>query len=298
VVAVKVATVEVGSVERSFGATGRVGAQRQEKVYAPVSGTLLRLDAVEGESVSRGAVVATIRTKESQAQINGARTLLASARTPEEKAEAERTLRLAVATDNAATVRAPIGGIVTTRSAGQGELVAEGAELFSILDPSTLVFMANVPLAMVASARPGTPCRVRLDALPDQELAAVIAATSPQSDAQSQTVPARLRFVSLPSSIARLLKTDMAGTASIITGRHAGALLVPKRAVLRNDETGTSSVVIVGADSLAHIVEVEPGPARDSTTMAVSGDGLAPGMRVIVEGHYALADSTRVTVVR
>ncbi|MBS1912235.1 MAG: efflux RND transporter periplasmic adaptor subunit [Bacteroidetes bacterium] len=296
-VTVKIAGIQQGDAVSVVNAVGKIEALRTEKLYAPVAGTVLSLKVVEGESVGNGAVVAVIRTKESQAQINGANALLAAARTPEEKAEAQRMLQLAASADNSAQVRAPIGGIVATKNANQGESVAEGAEMFSIVDLSTLVFVADLPLSAIARVRLGSACRIRLQALPDEELEAIVAAISPQSDAQSQTVRVRLRFNHLPTSTFSLLKTDMAGTASIVTGHHPEAMLVPKKAVLRNDEDNTNSVVIVGADSLAHIVPVELGSARDSI-VEIRSDRLHAGMQVIVEGHYSLADSTHVTVAR
>ena len=87
--------------------------------------------------------------------------------------------------------------------------------------------------------------------------------------------------------------SDMGGVASIVTGRHPGVLIVPKSALLRNDETDTYTVVVATADSLARILPVEVG-ARTDSTAEVAGKGLLPGMRVVVEGNYALADSTRI----
>ena len=85
----------------------------------------------------------------------------------------------------------------------------------------------------------------------------------------------------------------MNGVARIVTGRHAGVLIVPKPALLRNDETDAYTVVVATADSLARIVQVGVGSRTDSTA-EVSARGLLPGMRVVVEGNYALADSTRI----
>lgn len=296
-VAVKVTGIEQGDAVTMMEAVGKIEVLRTERLYAPVAGTVLSLKAVEGESIKKGAVVAVIRTKESQAQINGANALLAIARTPEEKAEAQRTIQLATSADNSAVLRAPISGIVATRSANQGEIIAEGGEMLSIVDLSTLVFVANLPLSAVTVVRPGSACRIRLQALPDEELDAMVAAISPQSDAQSQTVRARIQFNHLPASTFGLLKTDMAGTVSIIIAHHPGAMLVPRNAVLRNDEENTSSVVIVGGDSLAHIISVEPGVARDSM-VEIRSDQLQIGMKVIIEGQYSLADSTKVTVAK
>ena len=87
----------------------------------------------------------------------------------------------------------------------------------------------------------------------------------------------------------------MGGTAGIITGIHKNALLVPRSAVLRDDEKKSTSVVIVTPDSLALSVPVDAGAATDSI-VEVRSDVLKKGMMVITEGNYAIADSTRVIV--
>ncbi|MDB5047184.1 MAG: hypothetical protein JWO30_255, partial [Fibrobacteres bacterium] len=56
---------------------------------------------------------------------------------------------------------------------------------------------------------------------------------------------------------------------------------------------GEYTLAIVGEDSVAHILKVKPG-AEQGDRVEVSGDGLHPGLKVVVQGQYGLADSTRV----
>ena len=85
--------------------------------------------------------------------------------------------------------------------------------------------------------------------------------------------------------------------ARIVIDRHQGAFIVPKAALLRSDETGAHLVVTMTTDSLARTVEVNVGATTDSTVEVIS-DEILEGMKVIIEGQYALTDSTRVTVVK
>jgi multidrug efflux pump subunit AcrA (membrane-fusion protein) len=73
--------------------------------------------------------------------------------------------------------------------------------------------------------------------------------------------------------------------------------IVPTSAVLRNDETNTYSVVTFNRDSLALSLPVEIAGMTDST-LGISSNDLKGGMSIITEGNYALADSTRITVVK
>jgi membrane fusion protein (multidrug efflux system) len=216
-----------------------------------------------------------------------------SAATPKERAEAARAMQLALASQNNLEVHAGTDGMVSTRSVTEGELVAENAELMTVVDLATLAFYADVALQDIPHIRVDLPAAVTFQALPGMRFGAVVDAVNPRSDPVSQTVRVRLRFTGEKGERGRYLRADMNGMAAIVTGRHDGVLIVPKQAVLRNDETGACTVVLATPDSLAHIVPVDVG-ARTDSTAEVSGPGLVPGARVVVVGNYALADSTRI----
>ena len=121
---------------------------RKEKSYAPIAGRVVALNALEGTEVQKGDVLAIIQTKESEATILGAESMLKSAVTAEQKSEAEHTLELARSTQSSVNVCAKFDGVVSTRSVSEGELVAENAELFTIVDLSTIDFLADVLFVM------------------------------------------------------------------------------------------------------------------------------------------------------
>lgn len=293
VVAVKTVSVVRGDLETVVTATGSTEAVRKEKIVAPVAGTLMSLKVLEGTPVRRGDVVAIIQPKETRAAITGAETLLRAARTEGERAEAARAMQLALAGQNNCAVRSAAGGIVATRSATEGELVAENAELMTLVDLSTLIFVADVPVRDMAQVRPGERVAVYFQAIPGELFGARVDAVNPRSDPQSQAVRVRIGFTGGVGQRKKFLMSEMGGVARIVTGIHPGVLIVPKSALLRNDETDAYTIVVATADSLARVLPVEVG-ARTDTTAEVSGKGLRPGTRVVVEGNYALADSTRI----
>jgi RND family efflux transporter MFP subunit len=295
IVAVKVALIKLADIPVKLTALGRTNALREEKVFSPITGKILSLKVIENVRVHRGDVIATIRTKESQAAIDGAEVLIRSASTDQRKSAAERALLLADSTQTVITVRARADGIVSARSVSEGELVSEGAELVSVVDLSTLEFVAETPVHELAKLHTGQVATVMLTALPNAELRSTVYAINSQTDPESQTATVHLRFVDLPQQTSSLLRTGMVGSAQITIATRRNALLVPRTALLRNDETDSYSLVTVSADSLAKTVAVTVGIMTDSLA-EVSAGGLAAGMSVIVEGHYALEDSTRVTV--
>jgi len=294
-VPVSVSRVIKGNIEATVTASGATEALRKEKVVSPVAGRVISLNVLEGSSVHIGDVLMTLRTREAQATIEGAQSLLRSARTDRQKQDAERALALADSLQPQITLRARFDGVVASRNVTEGELVADQAELLTIIDVSTIVFLADVPINSISNVRPGLGARVRFPQLLAGELSAVVDAVSPQAESQSQSVKARLRFRGLTEQQQRLLKANVPGTARIIIDVHRDALLVGRSVLLHDDETDTYSVVIVTEDSLAHIVPVTVG-ARTDSTVEVRSEQLRAGQNVIIRGQYALTDSIRVTL--
>lgn len=292
-VTVKIAAVQRGKMETIISATGKTEVLRKEKVISPVGGLLLSLKALEGTAVQQGEVIATIRPKEAQSAVSGAEALLRSARTDAQRREAEAAVELAKSTQNVVSVRAGFDGVVATRNVTEGELVTENAEICTLVDLKTIVFVADVPLADAPRLHRGQAVLVQFPSLPGREYAGRVDAIYPQSDLQSQTASARVRMNAPTGRRLSLLKAEMMGTCCIVTGIRQNVLIVPKAALLRDDEKNTYSVVVVTADSIAHILPVTVGTFSDSTA-EVQGSGLAPGTIVAIEGNYALPDSTRV----
>ncbi|MCX6143843.1 MAG: efflux RND transporter periplasmic adaptor subunit [Ignavibacteriales bacterium] len=294
-VAVKATTVRRGDMDVIIRATGKVDALRKQKLFSPVAGRVTSLMALEGISVKPGDILAIIQTKESQAAIVGAESLVRSAKTDEQKAEAQRALEMAKSSENSIALRASVSGIVSTRSISEGELVAENAELFTVIDLATMMFVADVPARDLPSLVLGQRCSISLQAFGGRLLSAEVEAVNPQSDVMSQTVKVRLKLLTEDPAKRKLLKTDMTGDVTITTGVLKGVFIVPKAALLRNDESNSYTVVTFTPDSLSVSVSVEVRGMTDST-VAIVDHILKEGMNVITEGHYALADSTRITV--
>lgn len=294
-VPVRVGAVRAGSIESAVTAPGSTDALRKERIVAPVAARVETLYALEGASVRKGEVLALLRPREAHTAMEGAKSLLRTAVTESEKREAERALALTDSLQPAVTVRAGFDGVVATRSVSEGELVAEQAELFTLIDPATIIFVADVPVGATGEIAVHAPARVRLTHLPLRALEATVDALNPQADAQSQTVRVRLSFHALAPQETKLLRTNLAGEAQIITGTHRNAILVDRAAVLHDDESDAWSLALLTPDSLAHIVPVRIGIQNDSVA-EVLGGGIHPGERIILRGQYALNDSTRVTV--
>ncbi len=295
-VAVDIISLSRGTVATVVEATGRTQALRKQKAVAPFAGRIIHLNAIEGTRLTKGMVILSIRPKESQAAMMGAESMMRDAATEAERIEARRSLALAESSQTVVQIRAGIGGTVASRNVSEGDDVAEGAELVTLVDLQTMAFVADVPLDVVRAVHPGQQCVVRLTGGGGRVIPAIVEAINPQTDGVSQSVGVRARFVRLSSSEKAFLKADEGGTISIVTGQHRNVFVVPRAALLRNDESNTTSVKVMASDSLACTIAVTPGILTDSTA-EISGAGLQEGMKIVVRGNYALEDSTKLNPV-
>jgi membrane fusion protein, multidrug efflux system len=295
VVPIRATTIITGSVPLRLIVTGHTEAIAREKLVAPIAGRLLTLTGTEGSYVAAGEPLATIQSKEAQSSEEGARVMLSEAKTAAQHAEAERMVALAKQDQNGVVVRSNIAGLIASRSANPGEFVSEDQELFSIVDPSDIVFVADVPLFQISQVRVGEPAGVSLPTLPGGPLSATVFAIKPQADSSSQSGKVVFQFRNLTVQLRRALRIGIAGNAEIIFDVRHNAMLVPKSAVVRDDETNKRTIMTFGPDSIAHSVEVVAGPELDSM-VSIESNELKPGMNVITEGNYALTDSTRITL--
>lgn len=110
--------------------------------------------------------------RQAEAGIQSAEAELARRRAQLEEAEADRgDLRIV----------APFDGIVATRSAEPGEVVAPGTAIVTILDPAQIYLRAFIPEGEIGRVRTGQPARVYLDSNPKQPLDARVARIDPNA---------------------------------------------------------------------------------------------------------------------
>jgi|ERR1041384_533572 membrane fusion protein (multidrug efflux system) len=293
IVDVRAVAVQKGRVDETIVVSGNTQYRLKAQLRSPIAGLMVKCKMYNGDKVKKGELVAQIRTKESQATITGAEQLLNSASTPAQREEARKALDLAEKTVNTVNVVAPTDGIFSEKAKNELELVAEGDLIGTIVDPASLIFLAQVPTSSIGRVHPGQPAVMKFTTRPGRTYAGVIHRIQPEVNPGDQSIPVQVTFATPNQD----LEGSLFGECAMSIGEHKNVLIVPKTALLKNDENNTTSLMIVGTDSLAHKVEVSVGLGTDSTA-EVSSPLLAAGSLVITEGHYGLPDSTRVRIVR
>jgi len=124
-------------------------------------------------------------------------------------------------------IRSPMDGLLSAVSTIDGELVAEGNQLFTVSSRKTYV-RGEVNEEDVGEVKPAMKAKVQLYAYRTQTFVAQVSSIQPAADPDTQRYTVILEMEKPPDN----LMAGMTGEMNIITGSHENALLVPTRALL------------------------------------------------------------------
>lgn len=124
-------------------------------------------------------------------------------------------------------VRVPIDGVLTGSQVIEGELVGQGAQVFTVSSRKTYV-RGEVNEEDVGEIRNGMKATVQLYAYRTQSFTAHVTSIQPSADPSTQRYVIALDMENPPDN----LLSGMTGEMNIITGTHENAVLVPTRALL------------------------------------------------------------------
>ncbi len=178
---------------------------------------------------------------------------------------------------------APIGGTITERKAGLGQVVQAGAgdPLLMIADLSSVWVMADVYEDQIASMRVGAPVKIKTPAYPAETFAARVDQIGSTLDPDKHTVAVRCI---VPNRGGRL-KPGMFASLILSSSAPQTALTVPASAIIT--EGDQHSVYV--EESPGHYVKrpVETGAETEGAVIIRSG--LTEGERVVVRGGLLIS---------
>ncbi|HEX2679098.1 MAG TPA: efflux RND transporter periplasmic adaptor subunit [Polyangiales bacterium] len=297
----------------------------REVVVSPiVAGRLLEIRVHEGDSVSKGQVLATVDDPSLAADATEAEASKAAASAAAQNAQsvlaraqrlfdqgiaarrevdeakaatantdaalraAEARLTLATTRRSRASVTSPISGVVVKLSRAPGDLVDGTSQtpLAQIADPSVLELRADAPALALVRLRDQASVAIHLDALPERTLSGHVAMVSAAVDTQTGlgTVRIAIDKNDVP------LKIGLAGRAEVQVGASAAAVVVPAGA-LRRSATGEDEVVVCAEKDGKHVAQaraVKAG-AREADRVEVR-EGLKAGEPIVVDHALGLED--------
>jgi len=187
-----------------------------------------------------------------------------------------------------AYVRAPMEGVLQTRTVQTGQYVQPGYVMATLLRREPLLLRFRVPEADVARLKPGMVARftVRTDGnIYSGKISHVAAA----ADDQSRMVPVTAEVT---GKEAEALRPGAFATVSVPVDMSRGAPVIPQTAV-RPSERGFLAFVVEGDKARERVLEL--GMRTADGRVEVKG-GVKPGETLVVRGAEALKDGVAVRI--
>lgn len=323
--ATDVKTVERGTIEAGVQVSGDLRAIEEAVVRARLEGDLVGVYAREGDHVRQGQLLARFEDSEQEsnrvsaiADREAAQSDVATAIWNAEQSDqlfkagaiAERDLRTAQQTLAASRARlaaaearvrattslvsdtralAPTTGVVARRNVENGEHVARGADMFTVVRADVLELAAAVPARQASEIRVGQ--RVHF-AAGGRDLEGRVARISPTIDPTNRSITV---FVQVPNG-AGTLKGNSFATGRIVSRTVDGAIVIPNAAIKQMQGNDRPFVYRLDAADALERANVSVGIVDESAAVTEIVEGLNVGDRIIVGNVGTLGVGMKVTI--
>lgn len=306
-VPVDVVALDRGTIESALRFSATLEAERDVQVLAEAQRRVVELRVEEGDGVEAGALLIRLQDDEQRSALNKAEIELRQATREfnRQKSLFEQNLvseqvfndtasvfdQAEIAVDDArrnlayTEVRAPFAGVVTERLVNVGDYVTLNQPLFRIIDFDSIVARIYVPQKELPSLGPGLAARVTADAVGGASLAGTVDRVAPVVDPGTGTVKVT---VAIPRQ--QGLRPGLYVEVELVTAVHEDALLLPKRAVVYDNDQ--LFVFRLGDERRVERIKIEPVLEDVNNIEPVAG--LAKGDQIVVAGQASLKDGALV----
>jgi HlyD family secretion protein len=196
-------------------------------------------------------------------------------------------------------IRAPFDGVVTTKYAEVGEVVAPfgaavnaRAAVVTMADLNSLMVEVDVAESNLDKVRLGQPCEISLDAIPDRRFTGEVHMIVPTADRTKATVLTKVKFLESDDRILPEMSAKVAFLSQPLDpAARQPRLIIPKGALITR-ESRTYSFLVTG--QRVKLVPITPGQTMNDLVEVASG--LKEGDRVVLNPPASLKDGARVKV--
>ena len=341
-VPVEVVDIERGRIEEVLRFSTNLEAENDVQVFSQASRLVTGLYVEEGSEVRKGQVLVRLQDDEQRTQVSRVESQLAKAKREYERQQNlfaqkliseqlfnEATydleqLELALADSKRelgyTAVKAPISGTVTQRLVNVGDQITVNQHLFDIVDFDSIVARIYVPEKSLSRLAAGQTAHLFSDAFGAEPRRGEVDRIAPLVDSRSGTVKVT---VAIPRG--EKLLPGMYVSVELITTVHEEAVLVPKRALVYDDEqvfvfrlvdvekkikveededgeedgeeTDGDEEVVAETEWVPGVERLLVGVLLEDRENIEPVDGIASGDRIVVAGQAGLKDQATVRLV-
>ena len=196
-------------------------------------------------------------------------------------------------------IRAPFDGVVLTKNADIGEVVAPfgaavnaKAAVVTMADMDSLMVEVDVSESNLEKVNKGGACEIRLDAFPKNRFSGKVHMIVPTADRAKATVLTKVKFDKLDPKVLPEMSAKVAFLSRSLKEDEKVPILAIPRSTVRNSP-GRAMVFVI-RDQKVDAVSVKIG-RRWSDTVEIL-DGLKEGDLVVLNPVDGLEQGSRVTV--
>ena len=322
--ATDVATVKRESIEEGVAITGDLRPIESVEVRARIEGDLIGVYVREGARVQQGQVLARFEASEQESGLASAEADRVAAQSELATAEwnleqtrelfkagavSERDLKTAEQAVSSSKARlaaaqsrvratgslvrdtrvlAPTSGVISRRLVENGEHVARGAGLFTLVRSDVLELAAAVPARRANAVNVGQSVYFTADG---RRFEGKVARVSPTVDPATRSVSV---YVQIPNATGAL-KGGTFASGRVVSRVVAGALVVPASAVKQSPDGGRPYVYRIAGKQI-DVAPIQIGVVDENQGTAEVIEGLAEGDRVVVGNVGILGRGMQVVI--
>jgi len=314
VIPVEATSVSRGDISAYYSNTATLEAEQEALIVAQVRGIINQVLVEEGDYVKAGQVLAKIEDQQYRIEAERSKSTMdrlfndfkrskelynkkvisvEEYQNKQFEYEAQKSAYdLAKLNLENTSIKSPISGVISERLVKKGNMIGtdqNNRNIYKVTDFDPLQAILYVPEHEMSKINKNQPAELKVDALPGQIFKAHVERISPIVDPTTGTFKVTVIVDDKNST----LKPGMFGRVKIVYDTRLSTKMIPKVAVMSEDETQT---VFVVQDSLVYKKIIKTGYVNGRNIEVL--EGLEDGEMVVTTGQGSLKDSAKVNVVK
>lgn len=307
---VEVTAIKKGSISDFILLSTNLETESQTDVYSRIQGIVKKINHDVGDYVKSGQILmqleadefvlseerARLNYKKQEADFERLKSMYSEDLLSKEEFEQARYTTEGLEIDwkqaklnlSYTRIKSPISGVIGDRFRKPGDRIQPSDRLFSVINTNEMIAVVYVPEKEISRVKKGQTAYITSENLKNERFAGWLKRVSPVIDPASGTFKVTIGVKNLNNK----LRAGMFVNAFIVTDIHEDAILIPKTALVYENE---SMSVFVVKDSIAHKITLDVG-FEDHEKIEALND-INEGDKVIVVGQAGLKDQTKVKIV-
>ena len=307
---VEVTEIKKGSISNYILLSTNLETESQTDVFPRIQGIVKKINHDEGDYVKSGQTLmeleadeyvlsekrARLNHKKQEANFERLKAMFSEDLLSKEEFEQARyaTEGLEIDWEQAklnlsyTKIKSPISGVIGDRFRKPGDRIQPADKLFSVINTKEMIAVVYVPEKEIRNVHKGQTAFITSDNLKNEKFTGWLKRVSPVIDPLSGTFKVTIGVKNVDNT----LRAGMFVNAFIVTDVHENAILIPKTAIVYENEAMSIFVV---RDSIAHKITLDVGFQDHEKIESINA--IHEGDKVIVVGQAGLKDQTKVKIV-